>query len=189
MKTLFALAGKKRTGKSTLAGYLARECAIRGWTTEEISLASPIKAALSEIFIKEVPYSTFRDDARKQDKIEVVPGFYMTVRQLLQKFGTEGVRDAIHSDFWLARAIAKIKNSSNDIIVVPDVRFENELTALKKLGTTIYIERPQLQMLEDPHPSEAGLYRIKDDFDIQWTNWEDKKDDLRAFAADLIKRL
>ena len=165
MKAIIGIGGIKRSGKSTLGAYLTRAAARRSWVVEEISFAQPIKYMLQELFKYEVPYSTFIDDDRKQDKVEIVPGVYMTVRELLQQVGTDCFRDHIHRDFWVARGMHKIKASPADIVIVPDVRFANELVPLKEAGHTIFVEKLGDDQPIDPHPSEMELSTIKSEFD------------------------
>jgi len=189
MKTVIGIGGRKQTGKSTLAEYLTQSCINRGWQSQVVSFAQPIKEMLQEVFRHEVPYKTFTDDKCKQVKVEIAPDVFMTVREMLQKVGTECFRSIIHTDFWVYRGIAKIKSSSADIVIVPDVRFENELRELNKLGTTIYIDRPGMVMPEDTHPSETTLEKIKDEFDYTFVNWEDRQEVMEAFAHQIIRRL
>jgi len=183
---VIGIGGKKRAGKSTLASYITKACISRGWQVEEISFADPIKLMLAEVFKYEQPYATFTEDCRKQQKVEVAPGVSMTVRELLQKTGTDCFRDIIHTDFWMARGIARIKASSADVIIIPDVRFPNELEAINNLGMTIYIERPEYKVDGDTHASETALNDLKDDFDMKYMNWEDKKEELEAWARSII---
>ena len=190
MKVLIGIGGKKRSGKSTLANFLMKEAALKGWDSEIVSFADPIKFMMQEVFRYEVSHNTFLDDLRKQDPIKIAPDCTLTVREILQKVGTECFRDIIHKDFWIHRGMAKIDSSSANVVIVPDVRFGNELEALKKkIGVTVYIERPDLSDVVDKHPSEMELEEIKNDFDIQWVNWRDEIEDLRYFAHDLIKRV
>ncbi len=187
-KLVLGIGGKKRAGKSTLAHEIYVAVAIRGLTFEEVSFAQPIKEMLRELFSSEVPYSTFTDDARKQDKIEVAPGSFMTVRELLQKVGTDCFRDIIHQDFWVARGIGKIKSSSADIVVIPDIRFENELNVINELGMSIYVEKLTKKILPiDTHPSEMELNGMIDNFDMQVVAEEGDLEILVNLAYGIIK--
>lgn len=187
MKRVIGIGGLKRSGKSTLADYITMACAMRGWQVQEVSWAQPIKEMLQEVFRYEVPYSTFIHDDRKQDKVEVAPGVYMTVREMLQKVGTECFRDVIHKDFWVARGMAKIKSASADIVIVPDVRFPNELIALGDVPcTTIYIDRPKFTRELDLHASETELVNMRNHFDTEFINTEDSLEDLQEFATELV---
>lgn len=189
MKTVIGISGQKRAGKSTLAEYIKKACAVRGWTTRQVSFADPIKFMLREVFIKEVPFSTFTDDSRKKDKVLIAPGTYMTVREILQKVGTDCFRDVIHKDFWVYRGLAQIKGASEDIIIVPDVRFANELVALKNLGTTVFVERAGYEREIDLHPSETELLELKSEFDYTLVSENGDLERLKEWADEFVLRL
>ena len=62
---------------------------------------------------------------------------YITIRQLLQVFGTECMRSTFGDNIWI---LSTLKDSSNKII--SDLRFKVEWEAIQKLGgITIYIHR------------------------------------------------
>ena len=63
----------------------------------------------------------------------------MTVRELLQKFGT-AIREGVDPDFWV-KSLFNIYEDK-DFIIIPDVRFPNEAKAIKdRGGILIRIER------------------------------------------------
>jgi len=99
----------------------------------------------------------------------------MTVREFLQKLGTEAMRDGLHVDVWVNALFADYKKKSNWIIT--DMRFPNELEAVvKRHGITIRVVRPH--GYTDPntgvykeiplsyHPSETSLDNAKFDYEI-----------------------
>ena len=90
----------------------------------------------------------------------------MTVRDLLQRLGTDAVRDGLHPDAWVNALMA-------DYICVPadrapngwdcpnwiitDCRFPNEAKAVKRFGgKVIRVNRPGIGPVND-HPSETAL--------------------------------
>lgn len=77
-----------------------------------------------------------------------------TVRNLLQDFGTSAGRQMVHPDIWVN---ATLKNyTPNQDWIVSDVRFENELKSIEKLGgINVLITRPGLEI--DNHESETDL--------------------------------
>jgi hypothetical protein len=52
---------------------------------------------------------------------------------VLQVWGTEVVRKSWHDDTWIASLENKLRKTSNDI-VISDVRFPNEIAAIKRAG-------------------------------------------------------
>jgi len=68
----------------------------------------------------------------------------LTPRWVLQYWGTEVCRKTFHDDIWIASLENKLRKSG-DNIVVSDVRFPNEIKAIKNLGgKIIWVKRGDL---------------------------------------------
>ncbi len=68
------------------------------------------------------------------------PVWGMTPRQMLQKIGTDALRNVVHSDIWTIPMKRKIKehiNTGNRLVVITDVRFPNEAQMIKDMGGTV----------------------------------------------------
>lgn len=79
----------------------------------------------------------------------------MTVRDFLQKLGTDAMRMGLHDNVWVNALMADYTEESNWIIT--DTRFPNEAQAIKdKGGIIIRVDRPGVKPIND-HPSETGL--------------------------------
>lgn len=88
-----------------------------------------------------------------------------SIRWHLIQYGTEFVRNHLgEKDFWVEQLIASLKHHKDSFNVVTDVRFPNELAALKNLGTKIvYIQKT----FDTPHISDITERLIApDDADI-----------------------
>ena len=90
----------------------------------------------------------------------------MTVREFLQKLGTEAMRDGLHQNVWVNKLIREYDHLNKLIRhkpvnmfprwIITDTRFPNEYAALKeKEALFIKIERPGLEL--NNHPSETSL--------------------------------
>jgi uncharacterized protein YegP (UPF0339 family) len=85
----------------------------------------------------------------------------MTVRQLLQELGTEGLRKGLHENVWVNALMAdykapKMSEYHPSKWIITDVRFPNEAEAItEKNGVLIRIERPGTPTGE--HASETSL--------------------------------
>jgi hypothetical protein len=90
----------------------------------------------------------------------------MTVRDFLQKLGTDALRNGLHPNIWVnALMVDYIEEESNWIIT--DTRFENEAIAIKnKGGIIIRVDRPGIRPIND-HPSEVGLDHWNFDYKVQ----------------------
>jgi hypothetical protein len=98
----------------------------------------------------------------------------MSVRELLQKLGTDAVRDGLHKDAWVNALFADYRNFHTDKFsvrqginkpeypnwIITDMRFPNEMEAIvKRGGLTIKVIRPVKKSKTTPrlHPSETAL--------------------------------
>lgn len=100
----------------------------------------------------------------------------MSVRELLQKLGTEAIRDGLHPNAWVNAAMAGYKptvvgydGDGSPVSELPhwiftDCRFPNEAQAIKdRGGFVIRIDRPGIGPVNN-HPSETAL----DDWDFDY---------------------
>jgi hypothetical protein len=89
----------------------------------------------------------------------------MTVRDFLQKLGTDAMRNGLHTNVWVNALMADYDKDSNWIIT--DTRFPNEAMAIKeKGGIIIRVDRPGVKPINN-HPSETGLDHWNFDYKIQ----------------------
>lgn len=94
----------------------------------------------------------------------------LTVRELLQKVGTECMRDCLHENVWVNALFADYECTHSDHSphgfdysqwLITDTRFPNEAQAIKsKGGIIVKVTRPGEQ--QGTHPSETAL----DDWDF-----------------------
>lgn len=89
----------------------------------------------------------------------------MSAREFLQYFGTVLVRE-INQNAWVQACIKRIKMEDTDVAVIPDVRFPNEVQAIKHAGGVVI--RMERDPFNDSHKCESALDR--DVFD--WNEFE-----------------
>ena len=91
----------------------------------------------------------------QQFKTKYLPGWDMTVREFLQRVGTEGIRNGVHEDAWVNALFSDYYNQ--DQWIITDCRFPNEANAIKDRGGKIVrIVRPGVSAV-NAHPSETAL--------------------------------
>lgn len=106
-----------------------------------------------------IPEEKFEDQEFKLTNLDPcwnINGEPMTVRTLLQKIGTECMRDNLHNSTWANALFADWNEKENWLIT--DVRFPNEALEIKKRGGIVV--RVDRNINTGNHPSETGL----DDF-------------------------
>lgn len=84
-----------------------------------------------------LPVDMMYSQIGKQYKIKWLDN--MTVREFLQKFGSDAIRNNVHADFWVRELMSRIGEDDN--VLIPDMRFPNELEAVEKVGITVRIDR------------------------------------------------
>lgn len=87
----------------------------------------------------------------------------MSVREFLQKLGTEGLRNNLHENVWVNALFSEFDPASSKWLIT-DVRFQNEADAIKKLGGIVV--RIDRGMDTGTHPSETSLDDYKFDYTI-----------------------
>jgi hypothetical protein len=102
-------------------------------------------------------------------------GMPMTVREFLQKLGTDGLRNGLHDNVWVNALMADYQQDEDGDFpnwIVTDTRFVNEAKAIKdRGGIIIRVERPGVKPINN-HLSEIGLddwnfdYKIANASDI-----------------------
>ena len=98
----------------------------------------------------------------------------MTVREFLQRLGTDGLRTGLHENTWVNALMADYEGTydlDTDRTTYPnwiitDTRFPNEAEAIKNAGgIVIRIDRPGVTAV-NAHPSETALDNWKFDHKI-----------------------
>jgi hypothetical protein len=147
---IIGLGYKARSGKDLVADYLVREFGFN-----KTAFAETLKEACGAIFYlnKTQLYGS---------KKEVVDDFWkQTPRYILQRVGTECMRQGYDPDIWINSLKRRIMAAKKDTRwVVADVRFPNEANAIKEWGgTVIRIDRPQAGASGgiSQHASEVSL--------------------------------
>lgn len=79
----------------------------------------------------------------------------LTVRELLQQFGTEIVRN-MYRDAWVTAAMKQVKRDNLDLAVFTDTRFPNEVEAIKNAGGKV-IRLTRKETEQANHKSEVSL--------------------------------
>lgn len=106
----------------------------------------------------------------------------MTAREFMQFFGTNVMRK-MHDDVWANACLNKIIKEGSDLAIVADVRFPNEVEAIKKAGGKVL--RLERNIHNDGHDSEVALDSKNYDHSKFWKVLDNKKIDI----GDTIKEV
>lgn len=152
---LIGLAGRKASGKSTVAHYM---CTQHGF--DEVALADPIKDGL----VAMLGPLGFKRDHFDDPKLKELTAeeFGVSPRRMMQTLGTEWGRNLIDEDMWITIAEARIEamrlGGFCPAIVVSDIRRSNEAAWIRRMGGRVWeIDTLQGSAGRDPHISEIGI--------------------------------
>lgn len=156
---IIGISGYSGSGKD-LVGTIIQEISLNKWHVKK--WAGKLKTIAS--ILTGIPVEKFEDQEFK--KTDLGPEWNMTVRDFLQKLGTDAVRDGLHTNAWVNAVMADYNCVPADRApngwdcpnwIITDTRFPNEAEAIKKAGgIVIRINRPGVQPI-NPHPSETSL--------------------------------
>ena len=145
---IVALSGRKGSGKSALSDAFEATC--KGSVTR-LSFAEPLKEALKPLFL-------FTDEQLYGSEKETVdPRWGVSPRWVMQHLATDFLREQVDEAFFLKHMDLRLKASAGDnVVLIDDVRFENEQQLLKKHGALlIHVMRDGGE--KDGHSSENSL--------------------------------
>ena len=146
---ILGIAGKKQSGKDTFADFVVNHA--RGIVVKK-SLSDPLKDEVAQLL--NIP----------RQRIDNEKAYF---RPLLQWYGTEWKRGEFGNDYWIKKLEEKVLLSNAHIIIIPDIRFANEVDWVRHMGGTI-IKIERLNAVEaDSHISENGINNIVPDITIK----------------------
>jgi len=157
---VIGITGLIGSGKGTVSDFLIEDGFVK------IAFADALKDAVAKIFgwpreLLEGDTEESRTWREQPDNwwAERLQRPYFSPRVALQLMGTEASRNVFHADIWVSVLERKISNLQADGavrgVVVPDVRFVNEIECIKRLGGTLV--RVQRGPLPD-HWEETSRY-------------------------------
>ena len=183
---VIGITGKKGSGKDTIAEFIREYLVMEyGFLTISLHYATLLKESLCEL----LDVSMEELERYKRGMLKTGPaihnGFHFSVRQMMQRYGTEAHRNIFGENFWvdqLNRLISAGTFQEYDVIVIPDVRFDNEASN-EKIDLVIEV-RKRDQDNNDNHLSEKGINSELVDYVI--VN-DDSLDDLEVSVISLLE--
>jgi hypothetical protein len=188
MRTVIGLTGYAGSGKDTAAEALIQE---RGFV--KIAFADPLREAMGKLnpivgrefkgfgVIEDITYN----QAIYKYGYTDAKGKFPELRRLLQVFGTEVGREMFGEDFWIQQFENKVQFVlQKQDVVITDVRFPNEVEAVRRLGGIVArIHRPGFDAVNG-HVSDTGVADLSVDIVI---HNDSTIEDLRKAALNLFE--
>lgn len=152
---IIGINGFKGAGKNTVGSYL-----VNHYDFTEVSFAEKLKESAAAIWgIDSNKWEKWKNNnamrviIASEDYLDEYEA-NVSVREFLQRYGTEAHRTIFGADFWVDHALKDI--DTNEKIVFTDARFENELERIKSLGGyNLQVLRPGV-FTKDAHASEVA---------------------------------
>jgi hypothetical protein len=149
---IIGIAGRKQAGKTFAAKHIQSK--MQGAVL--VNFSDALKEIVLRCFVPSEWGLTVDALVYDENKSAVTP-CGLTIRELLQKVGTEWFR-SVCPDVWIRTYYHKISNLLEDsnVVITPDVRFPNEVRFIQQQGgVVIFLTRAPFP--EDRHESEVAL--------------------------------
>ena len=188
------LLGQARSGKDWTAAQLKAYFESQGKSVEIMSYAAPMKRIAAGLFrISLDTLDDFKnrsdnvsievyDDMVKTDTTSTCFQFNTNFREILQRLGNEAMKPEFGDDVWAQLALKNIKESTSNVIIMSDCRFNVELEAIG--GITVRVNNHSLPAPMN-HPSELELREHAAMYSLDNTNYRLTDEEI----ADLVKRI
>ena len=169
-------------GKDTAADYLVN---FHGFRRD--SFANTLKDAVSQVFGWDRTLLEGRTKEAREWREQVDTWWaerlgmpMLTPRWVLQQWGTEVCRGSFHDDIWIASLENKMRKTK-DNIVISDVRFPNEIAAIKNAGGMVI----RIKRGDEPEWYDAAIaYNRGPNGNSKWSLSKKKLDELKVHASE-----
>jgi hypothetical protein len=165
MNRSIALVGRMGAGKSTVALQMR----LRGYAHH--SWAQGVRDIFSMAYDKITP-ENYAEVKERLYTVEWRGGpALLTGRELLQRIGTDAMREQIDRNFWIKAGLGRLEPTDEAgggrPVVNDDTRFLNEAAALRERGFMIVrIVRNNIRPVGGEHPSEVEQEQIEPDLTV-----------------------
>jgi hypothetical protein len=165
---IFGISGIARCGKDTLGKHLISKLQKSGFPTIQISFASVLKYDLDPFLKDKVNISAFTENTQEKE----------IIRPLLVAYGTNVCRK-IDPDHWIKKIEKQVKASTSNkiIVVITDVRYENEGKWIKDNGGfLIHLSRMGQRPANFEEKVNDPIVKKIADYKIKWKTFSDEKE-------------
>lgn len=168
IKNIILVNGLPRAGKDTLADYL-----VERYGFVKMSFADELKNILCRTFdISREDLDYFKNEnieLHYENNLKCI-----NFRELLQRFGTEGMKPAFGNSVWADLLYNKIKDFEHKNIVVSDFRFLCEYQNHDNLNVKTILVKDNRELPLEGHSSDVELYQ--NSFKFDYSLYNDKTD-------------
>ena len=189
---LISISGKAGVGKNTVANIIQRLClSNNGNMYIQKSFGYKIKQIAS--ILLNIPIEKFEEQdfkktllgeewgTIKENPLNSIAPFkdikfneLISVRQFLQKLGTEAMRNGLYDNVWINSLFSSY--TKNSCWIITDCRFKNELAAIKeKKGLTIRITSSYIKYSDGSYRAKSKMMGDHENEHISETDLDNSK--------------
>jgi hypothetical protein len=165
---IFGISGVARSGKDTLARHLSEKLSKSSLPNITIPFAYEVKRDLDPFLKEKLGISAFTDVTSEK----------AIIRPMLVAYATDVCRKK-DSFFWIKKIEERVKiaNSNKIIVLIPDVRYENEVKWIKENGGfVIHVTRMGIKPCNFEEKANDPIIKKLADFRVQWKTFSDEKE-------------
>ena len=124
-KVIYVFSGRAQSGKDYISNKLKESLESEGHSVKKLAFADRLKEYLSILLDMSV-------EELEGLKLEETPftSNGLTIRQLMQRMGTELFRKQLGFDFWIIQTAKVIAKTDYEYYLISDCRFPNELNVI-----------------------------------------------------------
>lgn len=159
---IVGLVGFAQAGKDTFAGYLGYKRIAFADTLRSMAIA--INPVIGFRPMSTTSHPIYLASAIAAYGYETVKQDFPEARRFLQRLGTEGIRQHVSDSFWVDKAMAKVEAGVPSVFT--DVRFPNEIAAVRERGGVIVRIQREGQKAVNGHVSELAWQTEEPDFTV-----------------------
>ena len=195
---IIQLLGQARSGKDWTASQFKAYFESQGKSVEIMSYAAPMKRIAAGLF--RISLDTLDDFKNRSDNVSIEVyddmvktditstcfQFNTNFREILQRLGNEAMKPEFGDDVWAQLALKNIKESTSNVIIMSDCRFNVELNAIG--GITVRVNNHSLPAPMN-HPSELELLNYVTHYSLDNTDHSLTSEDIETIAQRILNGL
>jgi len=173
-KTIILINGLPRAGKDTTADFI-----VKNFDATKLSFATPLKSIIANTFnITFEELETYKNNPEEYGvEIKAYPNNQEQItikhtdfREILQLFGTEGMKPEFGNSVWSDLLYNKVLKSDSELFVVSDFRFLVEYRPQPGINIVKILVLDNRKLPTEGHASDVELYKNNFKFDHIITN-------------------
>lgn len=183
--------GFSRSGKDWTAEQLKYLFQAKGKSVSIMSYAAPMKRIAANLFgISLNELDKFKNNPNHYSIWVCTPHDHTVLnhfnfRTLLQRLGNEAVKPEFGEAVWADLMMLKIAQSTADVIIIPDCRFQVEIDSFPQAATIRIVNHDLPEPMN--HPSELELLKHQATYVLNNTGYKLSLDDLSEVVVDILK--